>query len=151
MEIGKGGASRPRPHFWPAGRSRPSRVESMRQPGRALVGHQERPAASAFVPLPFAPLRSRSRPLSRSRSSSSSSAARHRRRRSELLSLLATAFSLPSAATDGSASSCHTPCSHSTALGESRASGRAHRSESELRRPLGPHGSPSPLRHYLRR
>jgi len=39
----------------------------MRQPGRALVGHQERPAASASVPLPFAPLRSRSHPLSRSR------------------------------------------------------------------------------------
>jgi len=82
IEKGKGGASRPRPHFWPARRSRPSppalspsprprsrprrvhartaaprrrgepaelgcRVASMRSPGRALVGHQERPAAPA--------------------------------------------------------------------------------------------------------
>jgi len=77
---GKGGASRPRPCFWPAGRSRPStparhlprracvhmrtavprrsgepaelvrRVARMRRGGRTLVGHQVRPAAPASSP-----------------------------------------------------------------------------------------------------
>ena len=81
MEKGKGGASRPQPHFWPTGRSQPSpparhppphasahacvhvwtaarcrrgkpaelshRVACMHRPRRALVGHQERPAAPA--------------------------------------------------------------------------------------------------------
>ena len=72
----KEGASRPRPRFWPAGRSRPSppapaprprartatpcrrgepaelgrRVACMRRLGRALGGHQERLAAPASVP-----------------------------------------------------------------------------------------------------
>jgi len=114
------------------------RVASMRQLGRALVGHQERPATSASVPAAKrAALLALLPTLSLARSSRS--AARHRRRRSELLSLPAPASSILSATTDGSASSCRTPCSRLIALGESY-----------LRRPLGPHGSPSPLRHFLR-
>ena len=184
MEKRKGGASRPRPHFWPTGRSRPSppaltpfpaltpatcararttapcrrgepaelgrSVAHMRRLGRALVGHEVCPAPSAF-----APAARRTPPLALSlflspARSSSRTATRHCCRRSELSSPPAPASSLPSATTSDSASSFRTPCSRSIALGESRTHGRAHRSESELRRPLGSRGSPSPLRHCLR-
>ena len=184
IEKGKGGASRPRPHFWPTGRSRPSpptlapfpalapapcprartaalcrrgelaelgrHVARMRRLGRALVGHQVRPAASAFAPAArHAPPLALSLCPSPARSSSRT-AARHCRRRSELSPTPAPTPSLPSATTSDSASSFRTPCSRSITLGESRAPGRAHRSESELRRPLGLRGSPSPLRLCLR-
>ena len=161
IEKGKGGASRPRPHFWPTGRSRPSppalvpapcprtrtaaprrlgtpaehgrRVARMRRLGRALVSHQVRPAASASVPATRrALLLALSPSLSLARSSSRTAVC-HRRRRSELSPPPAPASSLPSASTSDSASSFRTPCSRSTALGESHAPGRAHRSESELR------------------
>ena len=109
LEKGKGGASRPRPHFWPAGRSRPSppalspstpprsrprrvrartaaprrrgepaelgcRVASMRSPGRALVSHQERPAAPASA---IAAICARQLSLSRPRSARTERRRRH--------------------------------------------------------------------------
>ena len=184
MEKGKGGASRKRPRFWPAGRSQPSlparhplpalapaprphartaaprrrgtpaafgrRVARMRRLGRALVGHQVRPTAPAF-----APTARRARPLALSLSlsparSSSRTAACHCRRHSELFLPTAPASFLTSATTSDSASPFRISRSHSIAFGKPRAPSRAHRSESELRRPLGSRGSPSPLRHCLR-
>ena len=126
------------------------RVARLRWLGRALVGHQVRPAVSASVPAARGtPLLALSPSLSLARSSSRT-AARHCRRRSELLSLPALASSLSSASTSDSVLPFRTPCSCSTALGKPRVPGRAHRSESELRRSLGSCGSPSPLRHCLR-
>ena len=80
------------------------RVARMRRLGRALVGHQVRPAT-----LTFAPAARRTRPLALSLSlsparSRSRAAARHCRRRSELFFLAAPASSLPSATTSDSAS-----------------------------------------------
>ena len=150
-------APAPCPHAWtaaPCRRGEPAelgrRVARMRRIRRGLVGHQVRPAAFASVPAArCTPLLALSPSLSLALSSNST-AARHCRRRSELFSLPAPASSLPSASTSESVSPFRTPCSRSTALGKPRVFGRAHRSESELRRPLGSRGSPSRLRHCLR-
>jgi len=122
------------------------RVASMRQPRRALVGHQERPAASASAPTAIC-----ASPLALSPSLSPAQQQQLRRAPSPpTLGAPFPAFSFLPAAITGSASSFRITCSRSIALGESRASGRAHWSELELRRPLGPRGSPPLLRHSLR-
>ena len=165
---GKGGASRPRPRFWPAGRSRPSpptrhplharepcprawTAAPRRRGTPAALGPTWRACARVDAPwsatrcarprpppspLLDALLHSHSRPLSRPRAAADRVAA--------------PASSLTSMTTGDSASPFRTQRSRSIALGKPCAPVRAHRSESELRRPLGSCGSPSPLRHCLR-
>ena len=117
------------------------RVARMRRGGRTLVGHQVRPTAPASFPAAR-----RTPPLALSLSFSPTGSSSLRRRSpfppalGAPLSPAAPASSLPSATTQ---------LSRSIALGKPRAPVRAHRSESELRRPLGSRGSPSPLRHCL--
>ena len=173
---GRGGASRPRPRFWPAGRSRPSpparhplpraSVASMRADGRAATpwhAGSVRPTRGAHEPgwthpgrPPGAPDHARLRPRCQTRSSTRSlalslaRAQQQPRRRSELFFPAAPASSLPFATTSDSSSPFRIQRSRSIALGKPRATGRAHRSESELRRPLYSRGSPSHLHHCLR-
>jgi hypothetical protein len=181
---GKGGASRPRPRFWPAGRSRPGppapspspsscsrprprartaspcrrgapaepgrRVAGMRRRGDALVGHQEPLDAPAEAPAPICALHSRSRLSARSRAAVTAPPHAIAADGSELLSRPAPALSFLFATTTGSASSFRVACLRSSALGKPCVSARAHRSKSELRRPLGSRGSPSPLCLCLR-
>jgi len=160
MEKAKGGASRPRPRFWPAGRSRPSppardplpRASTMstRADGRAATpwhAGSVRQTRGAHAPgwthpgrPPGAPDRIRPLPRCQTRSSTRSlalSLARTQqqpcRRRSKLFFPTAPASSLLSATTSVSASPFRMPRSRSITLGKPRAPGRAHRSESELR------------------
>ena len=111
------------------------RVTRMRQPGRALVGHQERPAASASASAAICAPPLALSPFGRSRAATAAPPRAIIADDLELLSRLAQASSFLSATANSSASSFRVACSRSTALGESRASGRAHRSESGLRRP----------------
>ena len=184
MEKGKGGASRPRPRFWPTGRSRlgppalsppPSprsrprpRADSAR---RDAVARRQGSAAawracdgvetpwsatrcprsrSPPPPLPFAPLSSLSPSLSRSRAALAAPPHAIAADGSELLSRPAPALFFPFVTTTGSASPFRVACSRSSALGKPGVSARAHRSKSELRRPLGSRGSPSSLCLCLR-
>jgi hypothetical protein len=181
---GKGGASRPRPRFWPTGRSRlgppalsppPSprprsrpRADSARRGAVArrqgsaaawrACGSEDAPRSATKAPrsrsppppLPFAPLSSLSPSLSRSRAALAAPPHAIAADGSELLSRPAPALSFPFATTTGSASSFRVACLRSSALGKPCVSARAHRSKSELRRPLGSRGSPSPLCLCLR-
>jgi hypothetical protein len=96
-------------------------------------------------PLPFAPSTARSRLSARPRAALAAPPHAIAADGSELPSRPAPALSFPFATTTGSASSFRVSCLRSSALGKPCVPARAHRSESELRRPLGSHGSPSPL------
>ena len=180
LEKGKGGASRPRPRFWHAGRSRPSPPTRLPLPApastrgrlrRDAVASRQSSAAAwracAGVdapwsatrcarprppppPLPVVPLRSLSHPLPRPRAAATRATPRHCHRHSELLSPAASASSLNFSAANDFASPSRTPRARSIAFGKLSAPVRAHRSESELRRPLGSRCSPYALHHCLR-
>ena len=155
--AGCGLASRPLAESGPARPRNDAVARQQRSPPRGAHApgwtHPGRPpgAPDRARLLPRCQTRSstRSLALSHPRAAADRAAARHCRRRSEFLFPAAPASSLPSVTTSDSASPFRTQRSRSIALGKPRATVRAHWSESELRRPLGSRGSPSPLHHCL--
>ena len=135
-------------HGESAGRCR--RVAAMQRHGHALVGHQEPPDAPASPSSLICDARPSLSPSLSHAVAAGRDAVCYRRRSSELLLLVVPTFSSESEATSNFASPTRTSRTRLVPLGKTCSAAGAHRSEPELQRTLGSHGSLSLLRHWPR-